>query len=87
MQTQEDKLYLNALFEYQAAFPGIQPPAPTWFVKWLIEYDSKALSDTIQTLQRHPKKPLFTTESTGRAISALLRDGAIRAAAQKLVRP
>lgn len=87
MQTQEDKLYLNALSEFQASFPAIPPPASTWFVEWLTAYGGKALSDAIQKLQRHHMKQHFTTESTGRAISTLLRDGAIRAAAQKLVRP
>jgi hypothetical protein len=87
MQTQEDKLYANAVAEFQTAFPSIQPPASAWFVQWLTAYGSFALSDAIQKLQRHSMTARFTTESTGKAISALLRAAALRAAAQKLVRP
>ncbi len=87
MRTSEDKLFLDAISEFQTAFPTLRVPDSTWLAKWLSQYGSQALSDAIQKLKRNPRKDIFTTESVGRAISALLRDGAIQAAAQKLRRP
>jgi hypothetical protein len=80
MQTQEAKEYSDIVSEFEKSFPGIQPPAPTWIVKWLIQYGFQAVIDAIQILQNHPLKARFTTDSTGRAISALLRQYALQRA-------
>jgi hypothetical protein len=81
MPTQEAKEYFAIIAEFEKSFAGIQPPASTWVVKWLIEYGARAVSDAIQILQNHPLKARFDTESVGRAISALLRQNALRAIA------
>jgi hypothetical protein len=72
--------YTDLLAEFQAAFPGINPPDASWFALWLGKHNFREISDAIQTLQSHPLKSRFTTESTGRAISALLRESAVRRA-------
>jgi hypothetical protein len=83
MPSQEQKLreqYLNLITVFEAAFPGIQPPAPTWFGLWLSKYNPEDISNAIQVLEKHPLKARFTTDSTGRALSALLREAALRRA-------
>lgn len=72
--------YTDLIAAFKAAFPDINPPDPTWFAKWLREYRFGAIMDAIQTLQTHSLKAKFTTESTGKAISALLREDALRRA-------
>ncbi len=72
--------YTTLVAEFQTAFSGIKPPAPDWFVFWLGKYSFREISDAIHTLQTHPLKARFTTESTGRAMSALLRESALRRA-------
>jgi hypothetical protein len=74
--------YTALLSEFQIAFPHVQPPAPSWWGLWLQKYDPSAIHDAIQTLQNHrPEvKARFTQDSTGKAISALLREDALRRA-------
>jgi hypothetical protein len=72
--------YTALVVEFQTAFPGIKPPAPEWFALWLGKHSFREISDAIHTLQAHPLKSRFTTESTGRAMSALLRESAVRRA-------
>jgi hypothetical protein len=72
--------YTDLIATFKAAFPDIDPPDSTWFAKWLREYRFGAIRDAIQTLATHPMKARFTTDSTGKAISALLREDALRRA-------
>jgi hypothetical protein len=72
--------YLSLLVDFTAAFPGIDPPANHWWLLWLQRYPFADIRGAIQTLSRHHLKPRFTTESTGKALSALLRESAVRRA-------
>jgi hypothetical protein len=67
---------------FNTAFPGVSVPAPSWITIWLTRYSYYALLEAIATLENHPPqvKARFTQESVGRAISALLRDAALRRA-------
>jgi len=78
-----DEIRQNFLFlwaEYTAAFPDITPPENHWWTLWMQRYPFEDIRDAIQTLSGHRLKDRFTTESTGRALSALLRDSAVRRA-------
>jgi hypothetical protein len=72
--------YLDVLAAFQAAFPGVQPPESHWFQLWMTKYGAAAIEDAIQTLSEHPLKSKFTQESTGRALSALLREATLKRA-------
>ncbi len=72
--------YRTLLAAYSAAFPNVAPPHLDWWVIWLQKYDPDAIHEAITTLSQHPLKDRFTRESTGKAISAMLRDGAVRRA-------
>jgi hypothetical protein len=72
--------YLDLLAAFNAGFPGITPPSPEWFALWLGKYSFHAILSEIQDLQTHPLKAKFTTDSIGRALSARLREGALRRA-------
>ncbi len=65
---------------FQTAFPTITPPEAAWFFHWLEKYPAWAVMDAIETLGKHPLKARFTTESTGKAISAILRTEALKRA-------
>jgi hypothetical protein len=83
MVTQEQKFknqYSDLIAAFEAAFPGVTPPESRWFFLWLAKYPVCAIKDVIHILQQHPLKAQFTTESTGRAISALLRAEALKRA-------
>jgi hypothetical protein len=69
--------YLSLLADFSAAFPGITPPEQHWWLLWLQRYPFFDIRDSIQTLSKHHLKDRFTTESTGKAITALLRDSAV----------
>ncbi len=66
------------------AFPGVQPPESRWILLWLQKYPFPDILAAIQTLRDHPLRAKFTTESVGRAISALLRETAMQRVASKL---
>ena len=72
--------YLSLLADFSAAFPGITPPEQHWWLLWLQRYPFSDIRDSIQTLSKHHLKDRFTTEFTGKAITALLRDSAVRRA-------
>lgn len=72
--------YSNLIAEFSAAFPGITPPDAPWFFHWLEKYPAWAIKDAVQTLAKHPLKAKFTTASTGKAVSALLRTEALKRA-------
>jgi hypothetical protein len=83
MTPQESKFrqqYSDLIREFVSSFPGIKPPDSSWFSIWLTKYRAKDVSDAICALTKHSPsvKARFTTESIGRAISALLRDKALR---------
>ena len=83
MPSQESILreqYASLLSEFTAAFPQIQPPEHTWWLDWMKRYDCGSIHEAIITLSNHHLKDKFTTASTGRAISALLREIAMRRA-------
>ena len=65
---------------FHAAFPSIPPPDTQWFYLWRAKYPIWAIEKAIQTLAAHPLKAQFTTESTGKAISSLLRAEALKRA-------
>ncbi len=72
--------YRTLLAAYSAAFPNVAPPHLDWWVIWLQKYDPDAIREAINTLAAHPLKDRFTRDSTGKALSALLRDDAVRRA-------
>lgn len=72
--------YLTLLADFTTAFPAINPPEPHWWMLWLQRYTFSTVREAIITLSQHPAKDRFTTESTGKAISALLRQSAVRRA-------
>ena len=72
--------YSSLLAEFSAAFPDINPPESRWWQLWLSRYPFTDIRTAIQTLSQHSMKAKFTQDSTGRAITALLRDSAIQRA-------
>jgi len=70
--------YTALLSSFTEAFPYIQPPEPKWWVGWMNRHSCAAIHTAIQTLSDHHLKERFTTDSTGRAISALLREAAMQ---------
>ena len=79
-QNRFQQQYADLLLEFAAEFPGIAPPDSSWFVTWLTRYTYGAIRDSIRSLgNNNPNiKSRFTTESCGKALSAMLRDQAIR---------
>jgi len=83
MALHEDTLqqqYITLIEAYHTEFPGIDPPAPEWWILWLDKYPFGDIHAVIQSLGRHPLKARFTSESTGKAIAAKLRETALRRA-------
>jgi len=83
MPLHEDTLreqYTTLLTAFKAAFPSIAAPVSDWWLLWFDKYPYSDIRQAIQTLDKHPLKARFTRESTGKAISALLRDAALRRA-------
>lgn len=72
--------YTTLIAAFVAAFPSVQPPEPSWWMLWIDKYNFVDISAAIQRLSQHPLKSRFTQESTGRALSALLREAALRRA-------
>jgi hypothetical protein len=72
--------YLNLITQFQSAFPGIDPPESSWWQMWMGKYGAFAIAEAIRTLSEHPMKSRFTQESTGRALTVLLRDSALKQA-------
>jgi hypothetical protein len=90
MARHEDTLrdqYSTLISAFNAAFTGIQPPEPSWWMLWLDKYDFADIRAAIQRLSAHPLKARFTQESTGKAISALLREIALRKAVTSRLTP
>jgi hypothetical protein len=79
-QSRFKQQYADLLLEFVTVFPDIAPPDSSWFVSWLTKYTYGAIRDSIRSLgSNNPNiKNRFTTESCGRALSAMLRDQAIR---------
>ena|ERR1700685_4649341 len=74
------KRYDTHFAEFKSAFPDIDPPAPEWWRVWLRKYSSPAISEAIAKLAKHPLKARFSTASTGRALTAMLNEDAMRRA-------
>lgn len=76
------KQYAIAFAKYIAAFPDIQPPDPSWWQFWFKDNDYRDILEAIQTLQKYPPhiRARYSTESTGKAISAILKEIALRRA-------
>ena len=72
--------YSDLIKQFTDYFPGVKPPDSSWFANWLGRYGFRAISDAMGVLASHSLKAQFTTQSTGKAISALLRDDALRRA-------
>ena len=72
--------YSALIAAFNAAFPNVTPPQAEWFIHWLGKYPAWAIKDAITALAEHPLKSRFTTESTGRAISSILRQEALKRA-------
>jgi hypothetical protein len=90
MQTQEEvlkKQYAELLASFAEAFPQIAAPAGEWWGLWLRKYSVRDIQHAIATLQKHPLRGRFTTESTGKAITALLRENALRRVVNSGVKP
>jgi hypothetical protein len=76
MVLQEQKFknqFSDIIAAFEAAFPDIIPPESRWITLWLGKYPVWAIKDAIRQLSKHSLKARFTTDSTGKAISALLR--------------
>jgi hypothetical protein len=72
--------YLSLLEQFSTAFPSINPPEQQWWLLWIQRFPFTDIRDAIATLSNHHLKDRFTTESTGKAITALLRESAVRRA-------
>jgi hypothetical protein len=81
MPSQESILreqYTALLAEFSASFPDLSPPDASFWFEWMKKYDSADIHSAIQTLSVHPLKHKFSSASCGRAISAMLRESALR---------
>jgi hypothetical protein len=79
--------YVELLAEFKSNFPNVEPPEARWWVIWLSRNNPTDVHLAIEKLGKHPLKAKFTTLSTGKAISALLRDAAVVRAMEETVRP
>jgi hypothetical protein len=71
----------------EAAFTGVPAVESRWILLWLDKYPFSEIIGAINTLHAHPLKARFTQASVGRAISALLREGAMRRVTASLSAP
>jgi hypothetical protein len=78
-QTFQSK-YTNLLSKYQLAFPGVEPIAPEWWQLWLSKYSFHDIFEAIETLSHRSLNAQVTAQSTGKALSSLLRERALRRA-------
>jgi hypothetical protein len=62
---------------------GVPAPATSWVTLWLTRHSYHSILAAIEVLQGHPEhiRARYSTESVGKAISALLRAEAVRRAA------
>lgn len=74
------RLLAAVIHELKTAFPTLQAPDPSWIMIWVQKYPLIDIQAAIQTLSQHPPQvqARYTTESVGRAITALLRERTIR---------
>jgi|ERR1035437_3704010 hypothetical protein len=71
------KDYAVIVTAYQETFPGVPLPGVSWVLLWMDRYSVGSILTVIKNLGRHPLKNRFTTASTGKAISTLLRQDAL----------
>jgi hypothetical protein len=79
--------YSTLITTFQAAFPHIAPPDYQWFFHWLEKYSVLMIKEAIETLGKHRQKDRFTPDSTGKAISAILRQEALKRAIASVQTP
>lgn len=70
--------YQDIVNTLTAAFPGVPLVESVWILSWIDKYPFPDIMESIQTLHDHPLKSQFTQSSIGRAISAMLRDAAMK---------
>jgi hypothetical protein len=70
--------YQDIVTTLTAAFPGVPPVESVWILSWIDKYPFPDIVAAIQTLHDHSLKSKFTQQSIGRAISAMLRDAAMK---------
>jgi hypothetical protein len=85
MASQEEaykQQFLALVAQFNQAFPGVTPPASEWWQLWVLKYTFRDIAEALTTLADHQPslKSRFTTDSTGKAISSLLRANALRRA-------
>lgn len=83
MITLEQRLrqqYDTLVAEFTLEFPNVTPPEPQWFQLWLSKYLYHDISTAIRKLGQHPLKASFTQQSTGKALSVMLKQEATRRA-------
>lgn len=76
------KQFTTARAAWIAAFPNIQPADATWWQVWFKHNDASDILEAIRILQSHsaPVRAKYTTNSISRAITAMLREIALRRA-------
>lgn len=72
--------YAAFIAAFSAAFPTVPSPAHDWVFHWLAKYSIQNIEDAIRILAAHPLKSHFTTTSTGKALSSILRTEALNRA-------
>ena len=83
-EIQFKKDYSDIVAAFQATFSTIAPPDASWIFLWLGRHEIASILSAIRTLGQHPLKVQFSTASTGKAISSLLRQDALKRAAADL---
>jgi hypothetical protein len=80
LEQQLRQQYVAILAEFTTEFPDVTPPEPAWFQLWLGKYLYSDISAAIRKLGQHPLKASFTQQSTGKALSVMLKQDATRRA-------
>lgn len=80
LEQQLRQQYVAILAEFTTEFPDVTPPEAAWFQLWLGKYLYSDISAAIRKLGQHPLKSSFTQQSTGKALSVMLKTDATRRA-------
>lgn len=79
--------YITLLAAFSIALPQTPAPDSSWWALWMSKYEFADIRDAITILARHPSKSQFSKVSAGRALSALLREAAIKRAIASVQTP